>query len=105
MVGCRVRDCAIFRICGIADLRRRSGAAELPDRDAELLGLVGEVGGDAGAGKHDDADRQRIEQAVVALEGSGAAFACPVGLETICATLRLSAQQAAMRSAPRGLPR
>jgi hypothetical protein len=33
---------------------------EAPHRDAELLGLVGEVGGDAGAGEHDDADRQRV---------------------------------------------
>jgi hypothetical protein len=31
--------------------------------------LVGEVGGDAGAGEGDDADRQRLEHPVVALEG------------------------------------
>src|SRR5215813_4136729 len=37
--------------------RRSCAAVELPERDAELLGLVGEVGGDAGARKHDDADR------------------------------------------------
>ena len=66
---------------GAASVVCGGGVGESPHRDAELLGLVGEVGGDAGAGKHDDADRQRIEQAVVALEGSGAAFACPVGLE------------------------
>ena len=38
-------------------------------------------GGDAGAGEGEDADRQRFEQPVVALEGGGAAVARPVGLE------------------------
>src|SRR6201987_3457381 len=67
-------------------IRRLGGAGrcllvEPPHRDAERLRLVREVGRDAGAREHDDADRQRLEEAVVALEGSGAAFAGPVGLK------------------------
>src|SRR6202012_4882197 len=68
--------------------KRRLGGAvsgfrlgEAPDRYAEFLGLVGEIGGEAGAREDDDADRQRLEQAVVAFEGSGTAVAGPVGLE------------------------
>ena len=54
------------RSCGDATLprwwwrewRRRSFASEFPDRDAELLRLVGEVVLDAGAREMHDADRQ-----------------------------------------------
>jgi len=52
-----------------------------PHRDAHLAGLVGEVGGDAGAGEDDDADRQGLQHLVVALEGRGVAVPRPVGLE------------------------
>src|SRR3984893_13357258 len=52
-----------------------------PYRDAEFLGLVGEVGGDAGARKGDDADGQGLDHLVVALEGCGVAVPRPVGLE------------------------
>ena len=43
---------------------------------------------------------------ILSLRLNGAALRCRVqfGLKTTCGTLRLSAQQAAMRSAPRGLP-
>src|SRR6266851_6807278 len=62
--------------------RRRSCAAvELPDRDAELFGLVGEVRGDAGAWKYDDPDRHHGEYLVVAPERCGLGVAGPVGLE------------------------
>jgi len=85
--------------------RRSCGAVELPDRDAELLGLVGEVRGDAGARKHDDADRHHGQHLVVAAR-NGAALAWRVqsGLKAICVTLRALAKAAAMRSAPLGLP-
>jgi hypothetical protein len=36
---------------------RHSAAAEFPDSDAELLGLVGEICRDARTGKVDDPDR------------------------------------------------
>src|SRR6267154_2040560 len=61
--------------------RRSCGAVELPDRDAELLGLVGEVRGDAGARKYDDPDRHHGEHLVVAPERCGLGMAGPVGLE------------------------
>ena len=53
----------------------------IENRDAELLRLVGEVGGDAGAGENDNARGQDFEDAVVALEGRRLAVAGPVGLE------------------------
>src|ERR1700722_7161651 len=40
--------------------RLRAPFAEFPDRDAELFGLVAEVGLDAGAGEDHDADRQDL---------------------------------------------
>src|ERR1700751_3883467 len=68
--------------------KRRLGGAvsgfrlgEAPDRYAEFLRLVGQIGGDAGTWEGDDADRQRLEQPVVALEGSSTAVAGPIGLE------------------------
>src|SRR5271170_182444 len=83
------------RLCdrlGRVSKRRLSGAAldlvlrqsrlvEAPGRYSELLRLVGEIGGDAGAGEDHDADRQRLKQAVVALKGGRIAVAVPVGLE------------------------
>src|ERR1700733_7175205 len=51
--------------------------AEPLDRDAELLGLVGEVGGDARAWEHHDADRQDRKQLIVALERRRLAVAGP----------------------------
>ena len=61
--------------------RWRLGAtrAELPDRDAELLRLVGEIVLNAGAGEHDDPDRQHVQHLIVALERGGAAMLGPVG--------------------------
>ena len=49
--------------------------------NAEALGLVGEIAGDAGAGEDDDADGHDLEHAVVALEGRRLAVGGPVGLE------------------------
>ncbi len=89
----------------IARRRRRSRAAraEAPDRDAELAGFVGEVFLDARCRELDHADRQDLQHLVVALEGCGLGVTGPVGLESrICVTLRVSAQRAAMRSAPVG---
>ena len=57
------------------------GSVKRQHRNPELLRLVGQIGGDARAREDDDADRQRLEQPVVALEGSGIAVAGPVGLE------------------------
>ncbi len=54
---------------------------ELYDRDAELLGLVGEVFLDAIAREDEDAHRQHIQHGVVALEGCGLGVFGPVGLE------------------------
>ena len=65
--------------------------------------LEAEIGRDSGAWKYADADRQSLEEAVVALEGSGAPFAVPVRLEDDLGHFPLPAQQVAMRSAPRGL--
>ena len=53
---------------------------EVPERDAEPLGLVGEIVLDACAGEDDDADRQHIEHLVVALERCGLGAASPIGL-------------------------
>jgi hypothetical protein len=49
--------------------------------NAEALGLVGEVVGDAGAGEDDEADGKRIEEVVIALKGRGLGVTRPVGLE------------------------
>jgi len=87
--------------------RRRLRAARLAaveQRDAHRLGLVGEVVGDAGTREYDDADRQRFQELVVALERCRFLVACPVRLEHDWETLRASAQQAAIFSAPRGVP-
>src|SRR5258708_39215379 len=63
--------------------RRRSCAAvELPDWDAELLGLVSDVCRDAGARKHDDPDRHDGKHLIVAPERCGLGVADPVGLES-----------------------
>src|SRR3546814_18989064 len=60
---------------------RRLRAAELPDRDAELAGLVSEVVLNARAREEHDADRQDVEHLVVALEWRGLGVLRPVGLE------------------------
>src|SRR5262245_5202423 len=57
---------AILRICAIARVRQRLRAAVLPDGDAKLLGFVGEVRRDARTGEYDDADREDVENPVVA---------------------------------------
>jgi len=49
--------------------------------NAEALGLVGEIAGDAGAREDDDAGGHDLEHAVVALEGRGLAVGGPVGFE------------------------
>ena len=53
----------------------------VPHRDSQLPGLVGEVGGDAGAGEGDETGGQRFEHLIVALEGRGLGVLGPVGLE------------------------
>ena len=68
------------RLCGAAFGFLRSRLIEAPERDAKLFGLVCEIGGDAGAGEHDDADRQCFEHPIVTLEGRRVAVAVPVGL-------------------------
>jgi hypothetical protein len=47
-------------------------------RDAEGLGLDGEVFADAGAGEDDDPDWQGLQHLVVALEWRGLGVACPI---------------------------
>ena len=71
-VGCKLRG---------KKRRLRAALAVIENGNAELLGLVGEVAGNAGAGEDDDAHRHEFEHAVVALEGCGLAVAGPVGLE------------------------
>ena len=48
--------------------------------DAEPVGLVDEVLGDAGTGEGDEAPGEEIEEVVVASEGRGASVLVPVGL-------------------------
>src|SRR5262249_46698527 len=62
-------------------LRQRSGAAAIPDWDAKLLRLVGEVCRDARAGEYDHTDREDLEDSVVALERRGPGVPVPIGLE------------------------
>src|SRR6516162_2900002 len=76
---------AAVRACRCAEIRwewRRLCAAEFPDRDAELPGLVSEIRGDAGAGEDDDADRQHVEDLIVAFERCSFVVAGPVGRES-----------------------
>ncbi len=54
---------------------------ELQDRDAELLGLVGEVFLDAIARKDENAHGEHVQHGVVALEGCGLGVFGPVRLE------------------------
>src|SRR5262249_58469165 len=56
-------------------------AAIIPDRDANLLRLVGEVRRDARAGEYDHTDREDLEDPVVALERRGPGVPVPVRLE------------------------
>src|SRR6266540_5788144 len=74
----RLRGSASCVSAGITGVRRRSRAAVLADRDAKLLRLVGEIGRDAGTGEYDDADREDVEDPVVALERRGPGVAIPV---------------------------
>ncbi len=59
----------------------RAAALEFPDRDTELLGLVGQVVLDASARKHHDPDRQNLQHRVVSLERCRLGVPGPVGLE------------------------
>ena len=61
--------------------RSRAAFAVLPDRDAELLCLVGEVVLDAGAREVQDADRQDGEHRVIAFERRCFRVLRPVRLE------------------------
>jgi hypothetical protein len=61
--------------------RSRAALAEFPDRDGDLLRLVGEIGLDAGAGENYDVDRQRGQHGIVALERRGLLMLRPVGSE------------------------
>src|SRR3546814_4774823 len=60
---------------------RRLRAAELPDRDAELAGLVSEVVLNARTREVHDADWQDVEHLVVALKRCCLGVLRPVGLE------------------------
>src|SRR5690242_4561069 len=67
-------------------MARRSGRgalAEIPDLDAELARLVGEIGLDARTGEDDDAFGHELEHDVVALERRRVAVLVPVGLARI----------------------
>src|SRR5882672_8119865 len=55
--------------------------AKFPDRDTELLGLVGKIRRDARAWEDDDPDREDVENPVVALERGGSGVTGPVRLE------------------------
>ena len=77
----RLRGSASCVSAGIAGERRRSRAAVLRDRDAKLLRLIGEVRRDARARKYDNADREDVEDPVVALERCGPGVPVPVRLE------------------------
>jgi hypothetical protein len=57
------------RLRAVLSLRGQRLIAEFPDRNAELLRFVGEIGLDAGARKHHDTDRQHRQHGIVALEG------------------------------------
>jgi hypothetical protein len=61
----------------------------VPQRDAQLSGLVCEVGGDAGAGEGDETGGQCFEHLIVALEGRGLGVPGPVGLEDDLAVCRI----------------
>ena len=54
---------------------------ELQDRDAQLLGLVGEVFLDAISREDENAHGQHVQHGVVALEGCGLGVFGPIGLE------------------------
>ena len=77
----------VLKVCfgsrSLVDSKRRSRATapEFPDRNAELLGLVGEVVLNAGAGEDHDADRQNVEHRIVAFEWRRFGVLGPVGLE------------------------
>src|ERR1700681_4749503 len=64
-------------------VRRRSCAAlaKYPDRDTELLGLVGKIRRDARAWEDDDSDREDVENPVVALERGSSGVSGLVRLE------------------------
>src|SRR5664279_624308 len=61
--------------------RLRATPAKLPDGDAELPRLVGQVLLDARAGEDHDADRQHVEHLIVALEGCCLGMLGPIRLE------------------------
>ena len=83
------------------NLRYREGAATLTRRRTSTPGCQASwpcrrIRRDAGAGKHDDANREDVEDLVVALERRGPRVTVPVGLEDDL-RMRVSAQQAATR--------
>src|SRR5690606_11945491 len=63
--------------------RQRAGrhSAGLPHRNSEPAGPVAEIGLDAATGESRKADRQDLQQGIVAAEGRGLAVASPVRLE------------------------
>src|SRR5260370_39481994 len=78
---CEQNDKMVLPACVLPGEKRKSrngalGGALLnktPHRAAHLAGLVGEDGGDAGAGGDDAADRQRLLHRAVPLDGHGRA--------------------------------
>src|SRR5690554_756920 len=90
--------CAMVLFCD-ENSKRRSRAArpEVEDGDAELAGLVGKVAGEPG--KTTMPIGRASSMRSLRLKGAALPSRFQSGLKAICVTLRLSAQQAAMRSA------
>ena len=74
----------VLRRYEFAVSRRRSDAHASPNFHTGMpsfLALSARFARDAGAGKHDDANREDVEDLVVALERRGPRVTVPVGLE------------------------
>ena len=70
-----------FSAAWLEKRRLRAALPMIENGDAEALGLVGEIAGDAGAREDDDACGQDVENAVVPFGGRGLAVGGPVGLK------------------------
>src|SRR5271166_645639 len=84
--------------------RLRAAAPEFPDRDTELLGLVGEVVLNARAWEDHDPDRQDVEHRIVAFERGCLGVLGPLGLEGDLRHLAVVGPFGGDSSAPLGDP-